>query len=71
MMQQMVAAMPKGSYPSINKDNIENFNILVSVENQDSILEQLNECERNLNEAAEYVKSAPALKQSVLDKYLK
>lgn len=71
MMRQMVAAMPKGSYPSINKDNIENFDILVSVEKQDVILKELDKCEKEIHEAMEYIKSASALKQSVLDKYLK
>lgn len=32
LMAQMLQDMPKGSYPSINKNNIDNFDILVSID---------------------------------------
>lgn len=71
LMNQMVQAMPKGSYPSINKNNIDNFDLLVSIENQNAILKELDMCEMNLNEAREFVANASSSKQAILDKYLK
>lgn len=71
LMNQMVQAMPKGSYPSINKNNIDNFDILVSIGNQYAILEELDKCEVKLSEARELVESASSRKQAILDKYLK
>ena len=70
-MSQMVQAMPKGSYPSINKNNIDNFDMLVSIENQNTILEELDKCEMKLNEARKFVAKASSAKQAILDKYLK
>lgn len=71
LMNQMVQAMPKGSYPSINKNNIDNFDILVAIGNQYAILEELDKCEVKLSEARELVESASSRKQAILDKYLK
>lgn len=71
LMSQMVQAMPKGSYPSINKNNIDNFDMLVSIENQNTILEELDKCEMKLNEARKFVAKASSAKQAILDKYLK
>lgn len=71
LMKQMVQAMPKGSYPSINKDNIENFEMLASVKNQLEVLKQLDECEDKVKVAREYIANASSRKQAILDKYLK
>lgn len=71
LMEQMVNAMPKGSYPSINRRDIENFEILVSVAGQNEILQKLNKLEDKVRKANEELASVPALKQAILDRYLK
>lgn len=71
LMGQMVAAMPKGSYPSINRNDIDNFEILVSIDKQEDILQRLNDLEENINRASNELAQIPARKQAILDKYLK
>lgn len=71
LMAQMLQDMPKGSYPSINKNNIDNFDILVSIDKQKSILVELDECEKKLNDARDFIAIASSAKQAILDKYLK
>lgn len=71
LMAQMLQDMPKGSYPSINKNNIDNFDILVSIDKQKSILVELDECEKKLNDARDFIANASSAKQAILDKYLK
>lgn len=70
MMSQMIAAMPKGSYPSINKDNIENFVILTDILNENEVLQELNDIEQRLILARQSVENANNRKQAILDKYL-
>lgn len=70
MMSQMIAAMPKGSYPSINKDNIENFVILTDIPNEYKVLQELNDIEQRLIFARQSVENANNRKQAILDKYL-
>jgi len=71
LMIQMIEAMPKGQYPSINKSDIENLKIPVpplSVQ-QEIVAEiegfeaQIAECQKTMNEAADK-------KKAVLEKYL-
>ena len=71
LMAQMLQDMPKGSYPNINKNNIDNFDILVSIDKQKSILVELDECEKKLNDARDFIANASSAKQAILDKYLK
>lgn len=71
LMAQMLQDMPKGSYPSINKNNIDNFDILVSIDKQKSIMVELDECEKKLNDARDFIANASSAKQAILDKYLK
>ena len=71
MMQQMIAAMPQSSYPSINRKDIDEFDVLVSISNQDSILEDLNRIENRINAANDILSQLLQRKQAVLDKYLK
>lgn len=71
MMQQMVEAMPQGSYPSINRNDLDSFEIITSIKNQDTILDKLNELERVVNNAYSILIQIPILKQAILDKYLK
>lgn len=71
MMQQMVAAMPQGSYPSINRADIDGFDIIVSIHNQEHILSRLDEIEEKVKKANETLAEIPQRKQVILDKYLK
>ena len=73
LMEQMVNAMPKGQYPSINKDDINNLEIIVpdNISYQDSILNELNRYEKRLNDARKKIASSSARKQAIMDKYLK
>ena len=71
LMAQMLQDMPKGNYPSINKNNIDSFDILVSIDKQKSILQELDECEKKLNDARDFIANASSAKQAILDKYLK
>ena len=71
MMQQMIDAMPQGSYPSINRGDIENFEIIVSIKNQDEVLRKLDVIEEKVKSANEKLLEIPQLKQAILDKYLK
>lgn len=71
LMDQMIEKMPKGSYPSINKDDIENFDILTSINNQASVIKALNACEKKIRDARKVIENCKAKKQAILDKYLK
>lgn len=71
MMRQMVDAMPQGSYPSINRGDIENFEIIASIKNHDEVLRKLDVIEETVKSANEKLLEIPQLKQAILDKYLK
>lgn len=71
MMQQMVEAMPQGSYPSINRGDIDGFDIVVSISDHEKVLRRLDEIEERVKRANEILANIPQRKQSVLDKYLK
>lgn len=71
LMEQMVKAMPKGQYPSINKKDIENFYINVpSLEEQISIISQIEKLEAEIKKAKEIISTIPERKKAVLDNYL-
>lgn len=63
--------MPQGSYPSINRADIDGFYIIVSINNQDEILRKLDEIEEKVQKASNRLTEIPLLKQAILDKYLK
>ena len=71
MMQQMIAAMPKGQYPSINKDDIENFMLPVpSLAEQQRIVQEIENYEAAIT-TAKLVQSACAdKKKKILEKWL-
>lgn len=69
LMQQMLLAMPKGQYPSINKTDIESFEIVIP-DNQQLILEVIVRYEKEIEDARSIIESASSRKQSILDKYL-
>jgi len=67
LMEQMIAAMPKGSYPSINKDDIENFTIPIpSIDNQKRIVAEVSAYESEISKAKAVMESALARKQAIL-----
>ena len=70
LMDQMIAAMPKGSYPSINKDDIENFIIPIPpIDEQKKIVAEVVNYESEITKAKAVMDSAPARKQAILRKY--
>lgn len=71
LMNQMVVAMPKGQYPSINKTDIDNFSFPVpSLPEQERIVKLVEDEEKKINDAKAVMASAKERKQAVLDKYL-
>ena len=70
LMEQMIAAMPKGSYPSINKDDIENFIIPIPpIDEQKKIVAEVVNYEAKIAKAKVVMESVPARKQAILRKY--
>ena len=70
-MRQMEVAMPKASYPSINKDDIENFLIPIpDINMQKSILKEIGKREKEIIKAQLIVNSINEEKQKILKKYL-
>lgn len=71
LMRQMEVAMPKASYPSINKDDIENFLIPIpDINVQKSILKEIGKREKEIIKAQLIVNSINDEKQKILKKYL-
>lgn len=71
LMEQMIKAMPKGQYPSINKTNIESFLIHVpSIAEQKQIISQIEKLEAEIDSSKIIISAIPKRKKSVLDKYL-
>ena len=71
LMEQMVLAMPKGQYPSINKTDIENFKIpLPPLAEQQKIVEQISVLEEQIAAAKKIMSDVPQRKQAILDKWL-
>lgn len=71
LMRQMIAAMPKGSYPSINTQNIKNFEIKVpSLADQQQIISQVEQYEAAIRQAQAIMDDCAARKKAILDKYL-
>lgn len=71
LMKQMEEAMPKSSYPSINKKDIENFKIpLPSLETQKEIVSRIEKLEKNISDAKKIIDNAKNKKEEILKKYL-
>lgn len=72
LMEQMKEAMPKGQYPSINDKDIRNFTIPVPpISEQQKIVAQIEELEKQIAEAQAAIDASKQQKQEILDKYLK
>ncbi|MDO4771882.1 MAG: restriction endonuclease subunit S [Porphyromonas sp.] len=71
LMKQMEAAMPKAAYPSINKEDIDNFKIpLLTIDEQKRIVVQIEAIELEITKARTLIENATSEKQAILDKYL-
>ena len=71
LMKQMETAMPKAAYPSINKEDIDNFKIpLLTIDEQKRIVAQIEALELEITKARTLIESAASEKQTILDKYL-
>ncbi len=71
LMKQMETAMPKAAYPSINKEDIDNFKIpLLTIDEQKHIVAQIEALELEITKARTLIESAASEKQAILDKYL-
>lgn len=71
LMKQMETALPKAAYPSINKEDIDNFKIpLLTMDEQKRIVAQIEALELEITKARTLMESAASEKQAILDKYL-
>ena len=71
LMKQMETAMPKAAYPSINKEDIDNFKIpLLTIDEQKRIVAQIEALELEITKARTLIENAASEKQAILDKYL-
>lgn len=71
VMKQMETAMPKAAYPSINKEDIDNFKIpLLTIDEQKRIVAQIEVLELEITKARTLIESAASEKQTILEKYL-
>ncbi|GLI52310.1 restriction endonuclease subunit S [Thermodesulfovibrio yellowstonii] len=71
LMDQMVKAMGKAAYPSINQSDIESLQIHVpDAQAQEELLKELSSIESRLQSARAVIASAPARRRAVLEKYI-
>ena len=71
LMKQMEMAMPKASYPSINKDDIENFLIPIPpIKIQRKIIKEVEKREASIMKAQLLVNETSLNKEKVFKKYL-
>ncbi|EKT4551607.1 restriction endonuclease subunit S [Flavobacterium psychrophilum] len=71
LMTQMEAAMPKSAYPSINKEDIDNFKIpLPPLSEQQKIVSEIEKIEAKITTLETEIASIPKQKEAILKKYL-
>jgi len=71
-MAQMINAMPKGSYPSINQSDINNLMLPIPDSDvQEDIIKKVSVYESNIRKAKAIINDSAKRKQAILDKYLK
>jgi restriction endonuclease S subunit len=71
LMKQMESAMPKASYPSINKEDIDNFTIpLPPLPEQQKIVFEIEKIETEIADFEKLLAEIPQEKEAVLKKYL-
>ena len=70
-MKQMEASKHGGSYPSINKDDIENFKIPVpSIKDQLKLIEKIEKLEAIIKREQDIITASTDKKNEVMKKYL-
>ena len=70
-MKQMEASKHGGSYPSINKDDIENFKIPVpSIKDQLKLIEKIEKLEAIIKREQDIITVSTDKKNEVMKKYL-
>ena len=71
LMKQMESAMPKSAYPSINKEDIDNFKIpLPPITEQQKIVSEIEKIEAKIKVLETEIAAMPKEKEAVLKKYL-
>ncbi|MCA6368823.1 MAG: N-6 DNA methylase [Cytophagales bacterium] len=71
LMEQMRAAMPRGSYPSINKTDIENFSInYPDNKGQLKLISDISKLEKKILDNQNKMNSSAAKKKEIIKKYL-
>lgn len=71
LIKQMEAKMPKASYPSINKGDIESFVVpLISFTEQKKALSKLDKLEQEIQKQEQAIANTEEEKKTVLTKYL-
>lgn len=71
LMKQMEDKMQKASYPSINKDDIDNFTIpLIPIEIQNEATQQITALESQKQEIEQFLSTIQEQKEAILRKYL-
>lgn len=72
LMAQMEEKMPKASYPSINKDDIDNFKIpKVDPKDQLSVVLKVEKLEHEIKDLENAITDIPNQKELILAKYIK
>ena len=72
LMEQMVAAMPKAAYPSINKADIEQFVIpLPPIATQQKIIAEFERLQQTIQQNEQQIATLKNEYNRILDKYLK
>ena len=71
LMEQMVSAMPKGQYPSINNDDIRNFAIPIPpIDKQKELVAKIELLEQEIQNSETELKKVEEQKKAILEKYL-
>lgn len=71
LMKQMEEKMPKASYPSINKEDIDNFKIPIPpLSEQQAIVSEIEKIEAKINALQTEIAAIPSQKEAILKKYL-
>lgn len=71
LMRQIEKKMPKAAYPSINKEDIDSFQLPnIDIKEQQKILVQIEAIEKEIAELEKDIAEIPKLKEAILKKHL-
>lgn len=72
LMEQLINAMPKGQYPSINNNDIYNLKIRVpNIEKQNEFISIIEDLEKKISHLEKEISKSKLQKKSIIEKYLK